>query len=150
METSEETKRGVSFEALPLLPVLWWGIRKPGTATIWKEREGEKHGLSGLQGPEWATPAPKSPASFWCVLALIFCSDRSASKVLAGQRSPKLNRRKKFWAAKAHPGCMLVAPPELGPRRLLSCSAARAHRAPLMLGSLFLIQDSVRGRNGLV
>lgn len=43
-----------------------------------------------------------------------------------------------------------MAPPELGPRRLLSCSAARAHRAPLMLGSLFLIQDSVRGRNDLV
>lgn len=62
-ETQEEKKktRGMSFEALPLLPVLWSGIRKPGTATIWKEKEGEKHGLSGRQGPEWATPPSHVP-----------------------------------------------------------------------------------------
>lgn len=29
--------------------------------------------------------------------------------------------------ATAHPGCMLAAPPELGPGRLLSGSAAPAH-----------------------
>lgn len=55
------------------------------------------------------------------------CNDRSASIVPVRQSSPEQERRRELGAATAHPGCMLAAPPELGPGRLLSGSAAPAH-----------------------
>lgn len=115
---------------------VFWSLTASASSLVRHKETRNSHNLKGEGGWEtwalwttgsWVSNTPL-PCPFWCLLALFFFSDRGASIVLAEQSSPKLERGRKFWAATAHPGCMLVAPPELGPRRLLSCSAARAHQ----------------------